>query len=119
MGREGQAQDHSILPEIHLNFCEILLKTLSTSQALGAGHVLSLSYSLYYCCCFLLPYLYNETDHSFCDYCTSIQFKGSPSEPSFSPCQDLVCAPALWAVASFFFLSYKYLHTEGQDYFCS
>ena len=82
MEREGQAQDQSILAEVHLSFREILLKTLSMSQALGAKHVLSLSYSLYCCCCcFLLPsYLYNETYHSFCDYCISIQFKGSPSE---------------------------------------
>lgn len=54
--REGQAQYHSILAEIQLNFRGSLLKTLSMSQALGARYVLSLSYSLNYrCCCFLLP----------------------------------------------------------------
>lgn len=104
-----------------LNFHEIWLKTLKLSACprpwVPGTHFLWATVLNYYSCCFLLPsYHYHETYHSFCDCCIS----RNPPDLWFSPCQDLVQAPVLWALASFWLcVSCKYLHTEGRDYFCS
>lgn len=74
---------------------------LSACPRPGARHVLSLRYSLSCSCSLLLSYLYNKACHSLCHSFICVQFKGSPSEVWFSPCQDLVCAAVLWAVTSF------------------
>lgn len=74
---------------------------LSACPRPGARHVLSLRYSLSCYCSLLLSYLYNKACHSLCLSFICVQFKGSPSEVWFSPCQDLVCAAVLWAVTSF------------------
>lgn len=78
VGREGQAQDHSIQSEIHLNLREILLKALRISQVKCQACAFSELQSLLL---LLYPfYLYNKASHSLCDSFICVQFKGTPSE---------------------------------------